>query len=121
MRKIKDKKCPYDFVEVMACPSGTYSPLPLVSLSFLSPALVALLLSSLTLTHSGCVNGGGQIRSATKENPKALLARVEAAYNEATHTVPEQNEKVNPLPSPFPLSFFPPSPFIVLFMDKIRR
>lgn len=62
MRKIKDKKCPYDFVEVMACPSG-------------------------------CVNGGGQLRSSTKESPKALLARVEAAYNEAQHSVPEQNEQ----------------------------
>lgn len=62
MRKIKDGKCSYDFVEVMACPSG-------------------------------CVNGGGQLRSARGETPKALLERVEAAYDQAVHTTPEQNQK----------------------------
>ena len=46
MRKIKDKKCPYDFVEVMACPSGTYSSLSL-SLSLLSPFLFSHQLLSL--------------------------------------------------------------------------
>jgi len=62
MRRIKDKKCTFDFVEVMACPSG-------------------------------CVNGGGQLRSSTKENPKALLVKVEEAYNQASHALPEQNDQ----------------------------
>ena len=74
VQKMKRGKCPYHFVEVMACPSGTctlvhviYSGIPLIKT--LSP---------------GCLNGGGQIRPGEGEPAKQLLTRVEAVYSSVT-------------------------------------
>lgn len=54
--KIKKQKCEYDFVEVMACPSG-------------------------------CINGGGQLRGATKETPtdtRERISELERIYHSMT-------------------------------------
>lgn len=96
LTKIRDKKCPYDFIEVMACPAGNLA-------RFLVNVIQFYQFIHFNLVTKGCVNGGGQLRSTTKENPKAFLARVEAAYNEAHHTSPEQNEQVSYIIS---LSFY---------------
>ena len=62
VRKIKRGKCTYDYVEIMACPSG-------------------------------CTNGGGQIRpdKASGEKPRALAARVAAAYRALPVRRPEDS------------------------------
>lgn len=53
IQKIKSEKCDYDFVEVMACPSG-------------------------------CLNGGGQMKSLPGESASQLLERLEAVYDSST-------------------------------------
>lgn len=55
VRKLKQKTCEYDFVEVMASPSG-------------------------------CLNGGGQIRSASRATAKELLNAVGIMYHKAAKT-----------------------------------
>eukprot|EP00123_Amoebidium_parasiticum_P002321 comp13577_c0_seq2/m.9166 comp13577_c0_seq2/g.9166 ORF comp13577_c0_seq2/g.9166 comp13577_c0_seq2/m.9166 type:complete len:301 (-) comp13577_c0_seq2:195-1097(-) len=66
VQKIKRGKSPYDFVEVMACPSG-------------------------------CLNGGGQIKAASPDQSKDLLAHVTKLYQSVPEVHPESDPTVQML------------------------
>ncbi|GCB65986.1 hypothetical protein scyTo_0010034 [Scyliorhinus torazame] len=66
VQKLKRGKLIYDYVEVMACPSG-------------------------------CLNGGGQIRTEGSESSKDLLQQVEELYESVTVQAPESNESIKKL------------------------
>ncbi|XP_078414778.1 cytosolic Fe-S cluster assembly factor narfl isoform X1 [Cetorhinus maximus] len=66
VQKLKRGKLIYDYVEVMACPSG-------------------------------CLNGGGQIRTEGSESSKDLLQQVEELYASVKVQAPEANESIKKL------------------------
>ncbi|EJW85986.1 hypothetical protein WUBG_03101 [Wuchereria bancrofti] len=63
VQKLKRSKCNYDYVEIMACPSG-------------------------------CINGGGQIRSASIEERKQLLDAINLSCSEDNSEMEEELERV---------------------------
>jgi iron only hydrogenase large subunit-like protein len=71
VRKIKQNKCNYHFIEVMACPGGIY----LLSSIFFFPPI--LFLSDVI----GCTNGGGQIKPEKNESVKELLKKVDDVFD----------------------------------------
>ena len=90
VQKMKRGKCPYQFVEVMACPSGQ-------TLHAIDWCLFALNIGIVTacihccnvcvdtiahISHNniGCLNGGGQIHASQGESIKDVLGKVEAIY-----------------------------------------
>lgn len=110
MRKVKLRRCEYDYVEVMACPSGAVVGCFACSVG---PTGVLLLLdrrapSDLAVSHaacqcsttskcasccclithhilpapstSGCLNGGGQPKPAAGQTTAQLLERLETLY-----------------------------------------
>lgn len=66
VRQIKTKSLNYQFVEVMACPCG-------------------IRVSLIVFTFVGCLNGGGQVRSATTQQAEQLLAQVEVIYEKQVY------------------------------------
>lgn len=85
VRKIKGTSrqvCPYDFVEIMACPSGMCS---FASIAFGGACNEAV------SVPTGCLNGGGQIKAEKTQEAKQLLKNVEALYHQQIVTTPEQN------------------------------
>lgn len=72
VQKFKRSRCQFDYVEIMACPSGK-SP----SINFLRVCRVN---SLSVLQFSGCINGSAQIKSTTNSNAKELIARLEEGY-----------------------------------------
>jgi iron only hydrogenase large subunit-like protein len=99
VQKIKRGRLAYQYVEIMACPSGTsfalLSHLAFLHLNLCRPyasctSLPVIFLCSL---FSGCLNGGGQIRPEEQESPKELLNRVKEIYENMPARLPfDQNE-----------------------------
>ncbi|XVF28043.1 hypothetical protein REPUB_Repub14bG0161400 [Reevesia pubescens] len=108
VRKVKTWKCDYQYVEVMACPSGFCF---LVSSFFFFLDIELCLIHSLVtyykkleiqvkhnsrvlLIYVGCLNGGGQIKPKPGQSPKELIKSLEAIYME---NVLEADPFKNPL------------------------
>ena len=67
VQKLKRKKCPYHYVEVMACPSGVLTCHGIGC----DPCY----------EMSGCINGGGQIRPQDGTSSKEHCAKADAIYS----------------------------------------
>lgn len=101
MRKVKLHRCEYDYVEVMACPSGacflSFSDvLSLLmggvarnALAEMQTACMQNLASCLSMRHSkatsapyaaGCLNGGGQMKPAAGQSAAQMIEQLEAMY-----------------------------------------
>lgn len=84
VQKLKRGKSSYDYVEVMACPSGTY---------------ICLYYTKNSKTHacSGCLNGGAQIRPKDGKTSKELIMQLENLYSSLPVVSPEENHIVKKL------------------------
>lgn len=90
VQRFKRGKCPYHFVEVMACPSGKVKAVQCPPLKWCWPS-TAWFFTSL---FSGCLNGGGQLKALPGQNPKELLQKVEEIYRAERPMLPEDNTHV---------------------------
>jgi iron only hydrogenase large subunit-like protein len=80
VRKIKSKQCNYDYIEIMACPSGS-------SFGLLGP-----LLQLIILAFPGCLNGGGQIKAEAPKTVKEVLRGVEMTYSQQILRYPLESQ-----------------------------
>lgn len=46
------------------------------------------------MQHSGCLNGGGQVKASSGQNPKELLQKVEELYKAESSLSPEDDTRV---------------------------
>lgn len=86
VQRLKRGRCPYHYVEVMACPSGS-SPLRSwqgLGCPWMPPMPHALILCPC----AGCLNGGGQLKAPAGPG-RQLLQQVEKLYNEVRVQAPE--------------------------------
>uniref|UniRef100_A0A158P9A9 Fe_hyd_lg_C domain-containing protein n=1 Tax=Angiostrongylus cantonensis TaxID=6313 RepID=A0A158P9A9_ANGCA len=81
VRKMKNNKPTYDYIEIMACPNGSFYPL---SKSSSGPMGVWEVL------HLGCANGGAQIRADIVEKRDHILRNVENAYSTIQNDAAEE-------------------------------
>ena len=81
VQKMKRGKCPYQFVEVMACPSGqTLHARDWCLFALNISRVYCMKLAYISHNNIGCLNGGGQIRPSQGESVKDVLQKVEAIY-----------------------------------------
>lgn len=79
VQKLKRGKVQYNFVEVMACPSG---------INFLYINLFTL---KNTIFYLGCINGGAQIRPPTGQHVRDLTIQLEQLYHQLPQSIPENS------------------------------
>lgn len=85
MRKIKLRRCEYDYVEVMACPSGKHKLLPKCPLvaqhsCAACPCNRPPPHSTTPTALAGCLNGGGQVKPAPGQTAAQLIEQLEQLY-----------------------------------------
>jgi len=85
VRRVKTRKCDYQYVEIMACPAGSSSANP----SWKTCLICWLINRSPKCSLStGCLNGGGQIKPKTGQSQKELIHSLEATYMNDTVSYP---------------------------------
>ena len=88
VQKLKRGKSVYDYVEVMACPTGMFR-----GHNFL---LIQLKKDKNNIS-SGCLNGGAQIRPQDGSQPRELANKLESEYDRLPKSNPESNSAVKDL------------------------
>nr|CAD7268249.1 unnamed protein product [Timema shepardi] len=104
VQKLKRGKCPYDYVEVMACPSGKTSIVmacPSGETRFVMacpPGETRFVMACpsgetrfVMAWPSGCLNGGAQVRPLDGVHSRELTTRLEALYSSLPQRAPEDN------------------------------
>ena len=74
VQKMKRKKCPYQYIEIMACPAGIF-------LFHHFSVVIVIIVRSYVVIVEGCVNGGGQIKAREGLTAKDILSEAERVYS----------------------------------------